>query len=58
MGELKPYETTINGATTTVMLTDDDAKARGLTGDAKAADKVEDKQARPVPNKARTASNK
>jgi hypothetical protein len=51
VGELKPYAATIHGHETTLMLTDDEAKARGLAD-------VADKQARPASNKSRTASNK
>lgn len=48
---LKVYEVEINGHTTTVQLSDEDAKARGLTASNVA-------KARPAANKAATPANK
>lgn len=40
MGDLKEYEVDVNGVPTTVLLSDDDAKARGLSG-GKSVDDVD-----------------
>ena len=53
---VKRYDTEINGVPTTLLLSDEDAKARGLLAEAKKAAPA--KKARAVPNKARTAANK
>ena len=60
---VKRYDTEINGVPTTLLLSDEDAKARGLLqAEAKKAAPVKKaapaKKARAVPNKARTAANK
>lgn len=49
---LKEYDVEINGVATTLQLSDEDAKARGLTA------KPEVKAAEPTRNKARRAPNK
>lgn len=62
MAGLKSYTTEVNGVSTTLRLSDADAKARGLTADKTAADagKTEDapaQKAAPAPaNKSRTAA--
>lgn len=50
---LKPYEAEVNGVQTTLLLTEEDAKARGLKEKSSGA-----KQAPRPANKARTAANK
>lgn len=51
MSELKPYQVEVNGAETTLMLSDEEAKERGLkSADAKAVE--------PAANKSRSAANK
>lgn len=52
---LKKYDVTINGVETSVLLSDEDAKAQGLL---KAAPKKDAKQAPAPANKARKAPNK
>ena len=51
---MKTYEVEINGVATTLQLSDEDAKARGL----KASDEEKTKEAKAPANKARTAANK
>lgn len=51
---LKPYKTTVNGYETTLMLSDEDAKAQGL----KTAEAPTKKVAAKPANKSRTAANK
>lgn len=53
-GPVKRYNVVINGVETTLQLTDEDAKARGLTVEKKA----ESKAAKAPANKSRSASNK
>jgi hypothetical protein len=53
---LKPYKTTVNGYETTLLLSDEDAKAQGLLKEP--AKKAEAKQAPKAANKSRTAKNK
>ena len=56
---LKPYEIEQNGMATTVMLSDEDAKARGLLKPAKAEPKAEPAAKAKTPaNKSRTAAEK
>lgn len=59
---LKPYKTTVNGYETTLMLSEEDAKAQGLVADspkaAPAKKAVAKKQAAKPANKSRTAANK
>lgn len=55
MAHLKKYDVVINGTQTTLLLTDEDAKARGLYVDPKP---VEVKQAPAPLNKARSARTK
>ena len=58
-GELKEYEVTTDGGyTTTLMLSDEDAKVRGLTraARAKADEPAATKEAAAPLNKARTAT--
>lgn len=50
---LKPYKVTVYGHETTLMLSDEDAKAQGLLKEKPAA-----KQAPKAANKSRTAKNK
>lgn len=50
MAELKKYEAVVNGYPTTLLLTDEDAEARGLK--AKAAAKPANKAVDPPANKA------
>ena len=50
---LKPYKVTVNGYETTLLLSDEDAKAQGLLEVEPA-----EKQAPKAANKARTAANK
>lgn len=52
---LKPYNTTVNGYETTLMLSDEDAKKQGLL---KGEPKTDAKQAEKPANKARKAPNK
>lgn len=52
-GPVKRYDVVINGVETTLQLTDEDAKARGLTKSSSDA-----KQAKAPANKSRSASNK
>jgi hypothetical protein len=52
---LKPYDVTINGTETTLMLSDEHAKAQGLL---KAEPKTDAKKAPAPANKARKAPNK
>jgi hypothetical protein len=52
---LKPYDVTINGYSTTLLLSDEDAKAQGLF---KEAERVEAKKAPRAANKARRSPNK
>lgn len=47
-GELKEYKVEVNGVETTLLLTDEDAKNRGITSKGSA----------PSDNKSRTAANK
>lgn len=56
---LKKYEVTVNGWPTTLLLSDEDAKAQGLLKDEpkKAAAPAKKAAAKPA-NKSRTASNK
>lgn len=49
---LKEYDVEINGVATTLQLSDEDARARGLTA------KPESKAAEPARNKSRRAPNK
>ncbi|AHH16581.1 hypothetical protein NONO_c17810 [Nocardia nova SH22a] len=53
MAELKEYEVVINGWPTSVQLTEEDARARGLTDQAPSSAK-----SRTAANKSRTAANK
>lgn len=55
---LKAYKAVVNGAETTLMLTADDAKARGLTTEKAETDTSAEKKAPSPANKARTAQNK
>lgn len=48
---MQKYEVEINGVATTLLLTDEDAKARGLTPAAKAAKAPANKAAKPPANK-------
>lgn len=52
---LKKYDVTVNGVETSLMLSDEDAKAQGLLKDAP---KKQAKQAPAPANKARKAPNK
>lgn len=52
---LKPYNVTVNGYETTLLLSDEDAKRNGLF---KADPPAEAKKAAPPANKARRAPNK
>ena len=53
---LKPYNVTVNGHETTLLLSDEDAKAQGLLTEKPAS--VAKKAAKKPANKARTAANK
>lgn len=55
-GPVKRYNVVINGVETTLQLTEEDAKARGLTSEEKPAPAK--KAAKAPANKARSASNK
>lgn len=56
---LKPYEIPNGiGGTTTVLLSDADAKARGLTGAGKQASPTDEASEPATGTKARTAANK
>ena len=59
---LKPYDVVINGNATTQMLSDADAKARGLTAKAEPVEAVEPvkavEQVEAVDTKAKTPANK
>lgn len=57
-GPLKQYEVEVSGTTTTLLLNDEDAKARGLKVETKAAPAPDAKQAPAPRNKARKAANK
>ena len=50
MSDLKPYKIEVNGTKSTVLLSDEDAKTRGLLKE-KAAGSVANKQADSVANK-------
>jgi hypothetical protein len=50
---VKEYTVSVNGIEHTMLLSEEDAKARGLTADSAAAEK-----AKSADNKARTAPNK
>ena len=54
---LKPYKVTVYGHETTLLLSDEDAKAQGLLKD-QPAKKAASKQAAKPANKSRTAANK
>jgi hypothetical protein len=56
MSELRPYKVEMNGIVTTLLLSDEDAKARGL--DAAVEPEPETKAAEPAASKARRARNK
>jgi len=53
---MKRYEVEINGIPTTLQLSDEEAKARGLSGGTEEGAKAKARAA--VPNKARTAEDK
>lgn len=53
---LKPYNVTVNGWETTLLLSDEDAKREGLLKDAAPA--FAKKAAKAPANKSRTAANK
>jgi hypothetical protein len=55
-GPVKRYDVEINGVQTTIQLTDEEAKIRGLTG--KAEQKSPASKARTPANKAKTPVNK
>lgn len=70
MGALKEYKTTVNGAETTLLLSDEEAKTRGLSGGKARATVAETpelntdtgaearEKAAQAANKARAAQNK
>jgi hypothetical protein len=57
-GPVKRYDVEINGVKTTLQLTDEDAKSRGLTKSSDDAKPEEAKQAKAPANKSRSAASK
>ena len=55
---LKPYDVVINGNATTQMLSDADAKARGLTAKAEPVEAVDTKAKTPANKARKPAANK